>query len=511
MAGRGTANTAFPMNGHLLNQPLSISAIARQSVLGFTKRVMRASRPLEGLLPTATFSFPPFYSPADSDSSPPASETTRLREQLMLREAISAHYELERSACHQAIKVLASEMQLAVKAAGKWRIEARDKQLTLEGTSGEVIKLREQVAMLEEALDDRQSMARADSTAEDEFQSMDSQRNASASTSHSHYYAASARSGSRSMSLRSDRPPGGRDRAHDMEKEATTSGSDLFFPDRPRQQPFSAQIPPIDVSRSPSTAVVSERSIEEAKQRQSEAHQALMEEVETLRLEKAELLQGKLRVCSIEPSGHVRSLMSFYEQMQNDGQAEREQHERLHESFTELERQFGNTTEQLAQSLATVTDLRRREEEHQREISELEAHGSAVEREARSLREQLDRQSRQLEQVLATHADALRVAADREARSGVLIARSKQEHIDNEAACAALTTRLSAIQAALGAARNRIAVMEHGNANLELQVVSLRKQVDSNQQDKGDLNIALDAKQQELDLVRRMSVEMEIC
>ncbi|KAG8863325.1 hypothetical protein FRB96_008816 [Tulasnella sp. 330] len=293
---------------------------------------------------------------------------------------------------------------------------------------------------------------------------------------------------------------------------------------------------------------------------------ALQQEKEELKKEREQLLDEKNQVPFTNTLHAWTSsrLTSSYFQMEIDSRHEREYQEQLFEHSAQLETRLDETSTQLHTALENLDIARARLRTLERENAELEEEKASLEDTTRSLGERYDELARLNKEMEAERSWAARdfattearvVALDaerieervvfeakrgelqaalefererREEREGELDAlRAELDHVrrrKNEEGAeelAALKAQLiearqmqkrrtnedddllSALRKEVGMVRTRTMGLEQANATLELQVSGLKKQIETNKQDKEGLNIALDAKQQELDLLKR--------
>lgn len=499
-------------------------------------------------------------------------ENSQLRKHVELQVSISQSYETELGACREAMKILGSEMKRAAKAADKWRSEAT--RLEKEGGKEEVERLTELCEELEQALYNTQEEMRMIETKggrgptglptpteeDDNFVSFAATSNGRNATD------LISRNLSGEMSDTVEGAPSQpRDEEHYLEPTRSLtpgnrSASSMLPPPSP-QSPKSS-IPAFEGSRTADGPTVrpddttferllsdGERSIQ---RREDEEWQVLHDKVSTLQddldrliTERDGLLAEKNQVRSISLSRATTSKSKSF-QMEIDARREQEYHEKLFSHTAQLETRLDETSKQLDAALEQLDALRARFRTVERENAEMEERTSSLTEANRKLRDELDvaearladgeRERAWLQRELAemesrvVHEDRDRVkdkvvwdaqvkeaqAArewdrqehDREvARLQAELEEERRRRANDQSQAAKESIR----QKELTAMKARTSAVEQANATLELQITSLKKQASLDSEDKVGLNIALDAKQQELDLVRfRISLDMRI-
>ncbi|KAG9004470.1 hypothetical protein FRB94_002341 [Tulasnella sp. JGI-2019a] len=485
----------------------------------------------------ATLPFPP------TATNTLVSENIQLRDQLDIRASIAGLYETERDACHKMIEILSAEMKRAVKSAERWKGEVGERDVKMEAILKEQERLQMLCKDLEEALDrtneelEMRLNASAnmkntslllppstlDNDEEDQFVSFDDDRR----PGQHHYFDRTMRTEATNLS-----------RSQAISERSVVSQSST-------QRPFAK--PALGPESSFDLALhANEASI----QRQEDHYEALQVQVITLQQEKDDLLKER------------EQLLNDKNQMEVDSQKEQEYQEQLFTHSAQLETRLDETSTQLHQALENLDIARARLRTLERENTELEDAKAKVEQSAHTRRASWDgelaRIHKEMEEERAWAARALaatdaRVAAldaekveervayeakRRELQAALEFERERREEREGEMDAlrdeleklrnrkySAETEEMAALRAQLtevrqkrrtedddllNALRKEVAVMkartnglEQANATLELQVSGLKKKVEANKQDKEGLNIALDAKQQELDLLKR--------
>ncbi|KAH7927195.1 hypothetical protein BV22DRAFT_297659 [Leucogyrophana mollusca] len=165
-----------------------------------------------------------------------------------------------------------------------------------------------------------------------------------------------------------------------------------------------------------------------------------------------------------------------------------EQESRL--TSADSERQF---------ALENVSRLEANVKTRDTEIDSLSARVRAREAEAETLREELSTLRREYTRLLGDHErevqDLQTHSADTQAQLEVLLTEKAQSDVKQE--------RVGALEGELERLRRQVHELQQASADKEVVIVQLKKRSARDKEDLSGLNIALDSKQQELELVKR--------
>lgn len=125
----------------------------------------------------------------------------------------------------------------------------------------------------------------------------------------------------------------------------------------------------------------------------------------------------------------------------------------------------------------------------------------AVEREAENLREELSRARREHTRAFDTQARELEEARSRETSAQSQMEALLKEKVQGDVSVIHMTDRTTGLQDEVDKLRRQLHDLQQSTAAKDMRIVQLAKQLAQEKDDKEGLNIALDSKQQEVEMV----------
>ncbi|KAG8908976.1 hypothetical protein FRB99_000079 [Tulasnella sp. 403] len=181
-------------------------------------------------------------------------------------------------------------------------------------------------------------------------------------------------------------------------------------------------------------------------------------------------------------------------------------HRDMNRSTTELDRSNQSRTLSIANESSIKASRSVPTKDSQQDRSELVMKDQEIinlQLDLEELRQRLQEQESFYEDQLEQERRSLREAEKRRNGLEQEVESLRKEVASEKATSAELTRRVQSLEGELSTSRGRIHDLERGSAALDLQLARCKKQVEAEQEDKEGLNIALSAKQQELDLLKR--------
>ena len=136
------------------------------------------------------------------------------------------------------------------------------------------------------------------------------------------------------------------------------------------------------------------------------------------------------------------------------------------------------------------------------EIAEYSQKATNKQQECEDLQVELSRLRREFERLASDNGRGLEEATARETQATQAAERLLQEKAASDVQVNVLTDQVAALQEQSEGLRRRVHELQQESADKEVKIVQLTKQREQDSEDKMGLNIALDSKQQELELVR---------
>lgn len=183
-------------------------------------------------------------------------------------------------------------------------------------------------------------------------------------------------------------------------------------------------------------------------------------------------------------------------------QSEQEHSEELESALREREDRITELTQERQYALESVTRLESNLREREDGDAGLSKRILNVESEAESLREELSRIKREHARTLDTQARELEDARSREAVARTQMEVMLKEKAEGDVRGSHVQNRTGTLESDLEKLRRQIYDLQHESSGKDMKIVQLMKARSQDKEDMDSLNIALDSKQQELEMVR---------
>ena len=183
-------------------------------------------------------------------------------------------------------------------------------------------------------------------------------------------------------------------------------------------------------------------------------------------------------------------------------QSEQEHSEELESALHEREDRITQLTQERQYALESVTRLESNLRERDAGDAGLSKRILHVETEAESLREELSRVKREHARTLDLQARELEDARSRETVARAHMEAVLKEKAEGDVYGSRVQDRTGTLESDLEKLRRQIHDLQHESADKDMRIIQLMKHRTQDKDDMDNLNIALDSKQQELEMVR---------
>ena len=140
-------------------------------------------------------------------------------------------------------------------------------------------------------------------------------------------------------------------------------------------------------------------------------------------------------------------------------------------------------------------------EQRDNEIAERSQVRTDKDQECEDLKTELAKLKKEFERLVDDKGRGIEEALAREALAKENAERLLQEKAESEVQCGLLKEQVKTLEEQSEVMRRRVHELQQESADKEVRIVQLVKQREQDAEDKNGLNIALDSKQQELELV----------
>jgi myosin heavy subunit len=197
----------------------------------------------------------------------------------------------------------------------------------------------------------------------------------------------------------------------------------------------------------------------------------------------------------------------------------RDELERLHAgsgmNSANLDHELNVVKEERQRALDDVQDLQRLLLERETVNVESSRKLSSKDQEIANLNEELAAVRREQARIVSDHARMVSEAENKASAANGQLGESTRQQVASMSEARSLRERVSSMQEEMDKLRQTVHVLRQQSADQDVKIVQLEKQHDQDSEDKLGLNIALDSKQQELELVSlpfafRVVVDMKL-
>lgn len=196
-------------------------------------------------------------------------------------------------------------------------------------------------------------------------------------------------------------------------------------------------------------------------------------------------------------------------QLREQLKAEQEGVDELTQTMEEQKDAFSALEEEHQLSLETISRLEARVSERDTDAASLSSHAGQLERENEVLRDTIGRLEKDRGREVDEQSRELSELAARESESRRQLESVVSEKAESEILVNSLQNRVSSFEEEVGRLRRQVHELQQESAAKEVTVAQLNKWRDQDKEDIKGLNIALDSKQQELELVRPFSLHSD--
>ncbi|KIP06376.1 hypothetical protein PHLGIDRAFT_90915 [Phlebiopsis gigantea 11061_1 CR5-6] len=191
------------------------------------------------------------------------------------------------------------------------------------------------------------------------------------------------------------------------------------------------------------------------------------------------------------------------EELEQHLRAEQDHAEELTKALQEREDRVGALEQERQYAYDSVSRLQENIRQRDAELSGYAQRIREREAEAEGLREGLTRQKREHARIVDEQSRKISEVVAREVEARATMERIVREKAEDDVAASALTERVSALTEELERLRKQVHQLQQESADKEVKLLQAAKQRSQDKEDMQGLNIALDAKQQELELLKR--------
>ena len=212
-------------------------------------------------------------------------------------------------------------------------------------------------------------------------------------------------------------------------------------------------------------------------------------------------------VCAMSYCFRFRLIYSI-EQLYEQLKAEQERVDELTQTSEEQKDALSALEEDHQLSLETISRLEARVSQRDAEVATLSLRASQVERENEELRGTIGRLEKERGREVDEQSRELSELVVRESESRRQMESLVSERAESEILVNTLQNRVASLDEEVGRLRRQVHELQQESAAKEVTVTQLNKWRDQDKEDIKGLNIALDSKQQELELVRPFSFDL---
>ena len=202
------------------------------------------------------------------------------------------------------------------------------------------------------------------------------------------------------------------------------------------------------------------------------------------------------------------SVCLLVEQLRGQLKAEQEGVDELAQAIEEQKDAFSTLEEEHQLSLETISRLEARVSERDADAATSSLRAGQLERENEMLRDTIGRFEKERGREVDEQSRELSDLATRESESRRQLESVISEKVEAEILVNALQNRVTSLDGEVGKLRRQVHELQQESAAKEVTVTQLNKWREQDKEDIRGLNIALDSKQQELELVRPRSTHL---
>lgn len=214
-----------------------------------------------------------------------------------------------------------------------------------------------------------------------------------------------------------------------------------------------------------------------------------------------EELEKEREQVSINPPTTADQAKQCYSQLEDQLQQERDHSEDLTRALQEREDRISELEQERQFSLDNVTRLEGKLHQHGQEINEYSERIVQREAEAEQLREEMSRLRREHSHITGEQSRALEEISLQQGEAKIQMEDLIRQKAETDVEIKASRDRVNALKGEVDRLRRQVHELQQESADKEVKLVQVTKQRNQAQEDNRGLNIALDSKQQELELV----------
>ncbi|THH17486.1 hypothetical protein EW146_g3331 [Bondarzewia mesenterica] len=190
-------------------------------------------------------------------------------------------------------------------------------------------------------------------------------------------------------------------------------------------------------------------------------------------------------------------------QLEEELRAEQEHAEQLTQALQEREDRVTSLQQELKYSNETIARLDQRVQQRDADVEELAHKVVAREDETEEVREQMSTLKREYARAVDEQRRAVTDLSVLESGAREQLETAIRDKAEAEIAANTMRDRVAALESELERLRKQVHDLKSESADKEVRLVQMKKQSDRHSDDLQGLNIALDSKQQELELLKR--------